>query len=72
MTAATKYRELAESLFTDLRRERPGTVRMSAHVCGRRTAALQVVTEYAAEHGFDVLVLGRHGEAGGGEHGLAR
>jgi len=57
--------ELAEALLADIRRELPpgSSVRLTAHVAyadGRSTG--QVVTEYAAEHGFDVLVLGRHGD----------
>jgi nucleotide-binding universal stress UspA family protein len=54
-----------EALFAELRRELPpgSSVRMTAHVVyadGRSPG--KVVTDYAAEHGFDVLVLGRHGD----------
>jgi nucleotide-binding universal stress UspA family protein len=57
--------ERAEALFAELHRELPslGSVRMTAHVVyadGRSPG--KVVTDYAAEHGFDVLVLGRHGD----------
>ena len=58
-------RERAEALIEELRRDlSPGsTVRMSMQVvCTDRDNAAEVVTEYAAEHGFDVLVLGRHGD----------
>jgi nucleotide-binding universal stress UspA family protein len=55
----------AEALFAALRREFPAgcSVRMTAHVeyADGRSAG-QVVMDYAAEHGFDVLVLGRHGD----------
>jgi nucleotide-binding universal stress UspA family protein len=61
---AKEISERAEALFADVRRELPpgSTVRITAHVVyadGRSTG--QIVTDYAAEHGFDVLVLGRHG-----------
>jgi nucleotide-binding universal stress UspA family protein len=58
-------RQLAETLISDLRRELPSAsaVRMSVQVvCTDRESPSQVVTAYAAEHGFDVLVLGRHGD----------
>jgi nucleotide-binding universal stress UspA family protein len=57
-------RELAETLFRELRQEMPvtGTVRLTFHaVYTDLDSPAQVVTDYAAEHGFDVLVLGRHG-----------
>jgi nucleotide-binding universal stress UspA family protein len=57
-------RERAEALFDELRRDpaAAGTVRMSAQVVYADDRSLgKVVTDYAAEHGFDVLVLGRHG-----------
>jgi nucleotide-binding universal stress UspA family protein len=57
--------ERAEALFAELRRElSPGSsIRMTSHVVyadGRNPG--KVVTDYATEHGFDVLVLGRHGD----------
>ena len=62
---ARNISEQAEALFTDVRRELPPgcAVRMTAHVeyADGRNAG-QVVTDYAAAHGFDVLVLGRHGD----------
>ena len=57
-------RELAERLFGELRREMPvtGTVRLTFQaVYTDLDSPAEVVTDYAAEHGFDVLVLGRHG-----------
>jgi len=62
---ARNVTELAETLLAGIRRELPPgcSVRMTAHVVyadGRSPG--QVVTDYAAEHGFDVLVLGRHGD----------
>ncbi len=57
--------ELAEIVFGELRRDLPtgNAVRMSAQVVyADRDTPAQVVTRYAAEHGFDVLVLGRHGD----------
>lgn len=57
-------RERAEALFDELRRNpsAAGTVRMSAQIVYADDRNLgKVVTDYAAEHGFDVLVLGRHG-----------
>jgi nucleotide-binding universal stress UspA family protein len=57
-------REMAEEVFGELRASLPpgSTVRMSAQVlyCDPGSPG-QAVTGYAAEHGFDVLVLGRHG-----------
>jgi nucleotide-binding universal stress UspA family protein len=57
---------LAEAHFEELRR-RPSVaqVRLSAHVLvDSRSSAGQAVCAYAAEHGFDLLILGRHGENG--------
>lgn len=56
---------LAESLLADIRRELPpgSSIRMTAHVVyADGQSPGRVVAEYAAEHGFDVLVLGRHGD----------
>lgn len=58
-------RELAEAVIGELRRDLPpgSAVRISVQVvCTDRDSPAEVVTEYAAEHGFDVLVLGRHGD----------
>jgi nucleotide-binding universal stress UspA family protein len=58
-------RTLAEGVFSDVRRELPATsaVRMSAQVIyADRDNPAQAVTEYAVQHGFDILVLGRHGD----------
>lgn len=63
-------RQLAETLFAELRRDLPtgSSVRLSVQVVSTDDDnPAQVVTEYATEHGFDVLVLGRHGD---GRHGL--
>lgn len=60
-----EIRRLAEACFDELRRgpSSPGGVRMSVQVVfSDRKSAGQVVSSYAAEHGFDVLVLGRHGD----------
>jgi nucleotide-binding universal stress UspA family protein len=57
-------REQAEAIFAELRRDAPGSggVRLSAQVVYADDRNLgKVVTDYAAEHGFDVLVLGRQG-----------
>jgi nucleotide-binding universal stress UspA family protein len=57
--------QLAETVFGELRRGLPAgsAVRMSAQVVyADRDTPARVVTRYAAEHGFDVLVLGRHGD----------
>jgi nucleotide-binding universal stress UspA family protein len=59
-------RERAEALFYELRRAQSSDsgIRMSAQVVfsADRDYPGQVVTDYAAEHGFDILVLGRHGD----------
>ena len=55
----------AEALVSELARcQRPDKpVRMSVQVVySDRGSAAQVVTEYAEQHGFDMLVLGRHGD----------
>jgi nucleotide-binding universal stress UspA family protein len=62
---AGNIRELAESLIDKLRREHAagGAVRISLQVVYTDSdSPARVVTDYAAEHGFDVLVLGRHGD----------
>lgn len=65
---------LAEAHFEQLRR-RPSAapVRLSAQVLlDSRRGPGEAVCEYAAEHGFDLLVLGRHGENGGRRSRLGR
>ncbi len=65
---------LAEARFKQLRRKpSTGQVRLTAHdlVDGRNSTA-HAVCEYAAVHGFDLLVLGRHGETGGKRSRLGR
>lgn len=60
-----ELRRLAEACFDQLRRgpQPTGGVRMSVQVVfSDRESAGQVVSGYAAEHGFDMLVLGRHGD----------
>jgi nucleotide-binding universal stress UspA family protein len=57
-------RQQAEALFDELRRgaSAGGAVRMSSQIVYASDRKLgRVVTDYAADHGFDVLVLGRHG-----------
>jgi nucleotide-binding universal stress UspA family protein len=57
-------REQAEALFDELRRGAlaGGGVRMSSQIVYADDRKLgKVVADYAADHGFDVLVLGRHG-----------
>lgn len=65
---------LAEARFEELRRKpSAGTVRLSAHVLvDSRKSPGHAVCDYAAEHGFDLLVLGRHGETGGRRSQLGR
>jgi nucleotide-binding universal stress UspA family protein len=58
-------RRMAEACFEEFRRgpSQPRGVRMSVQVVfSDRESAGQVVSNYAAEHGFDILVLGRHGD----------
>ena len=57
-------RQLAEKLLGELRREMPATdaVRLSAQIIYTDLdSPAQVVSDYATDHGFDLLVLGRHG-----------
>jgi nucleotide-binding universal stress UspA family protein len=57
-------RDQAEALFDELRLDAfaAALVRMSAQVVYADERKLgQVVTDYATDHGFDVLVLGRQG-----------
>lgn len=58
-------RKMAEACFDEFRRGQPtgDAVRTSVQVVfSDRESAGQVVSEYAVEHGFDMLVLGRHGD----------
>lgn len=62
---STALREHAEVLFDELRlgQSSDSGVRLSVQVVfSDRNNPGQVVTDYAAEHGFDILVLGRHGD----------
>jgi nucleotide-binding universal stress UspA family protein len=65
---------VAEARFEQLRQKpSAGNVRLSAHVLvDSRQSAGHAVCEYAAEHGFDLLILGRHGETGGRRSRLGR
>lgn len=68
-------RQLAEDLFAEVRRDWPAgcSVRLTAQVVSTdHDSPADVVTEYAAEHGFDVLVLGRHGDGRRGRSRLGR
>lgn len=68
-------REQAEALFGDLARvHRTDTpVRTSvAVVYSDRDSPGQIVTEYAEQHGFDILVLGRHGDGARSKARLGR
>jgi nucleotide-binding universal stress UspA family protein len=55
-------RRRAEERFERVRRSASG-VRMSLHIVEDRQVG-RAVCAYAAEHGFDLLVLGRHGDGG--------
>jgi len=63
-SAGSAARERAEALLGELRRSRPDDgARVSAQVVfSDRDDLGQTVTGYAAEHGFDVLIVGRHGD----------
>lgn len=65
---------LAEARFEQLRRNpSAGTLRLSAHVVvDSRNSPGHAVCAYAAEHGFDLLILGRHGETSGRRSRLGR
>jgi nucleotide-binding universal stress UspA family protein len=61
----SRIRDLAEAVIGELRRDLPpgSAVRITAHVvCADGDSPAELVTAYAAEHGFDLLVLGRHGD----------
>jgi nucleotide-binding universal stress UspA family protein len=60
-----ELRRLAEACFDELTRgpSRLGGVRMSVQIVfSDQESPGQVVSNYAAEHGFDILVLGRRGD----------
>ncbi len=54
-------RRRAEDRFERMRESAADGVRMSLHIVEDRQVGRAVCT-YAAEHGFDLLVLGRHGD----------
>jgi nucleotide-binding universal stress UspA family protein len=57
----------AEALLAEILRGQPAgsALRMSVKVVDTdREDPGRVLTGYAVEHGFDILVLGRHGEGG--------
>ena len=58
-----EIRRLAEAHFDGARQALPSGLRTSLHIVEDRQAA-RVVCDYAAEHGFDLLVVGRHGDGG--------
>lgn len=58
-----RLREHAEAVFGELQRDRPLGLRTSVKVIyADRDDPGRVVTDYAAQHGFDMIVLGRHGD----------
>jgi nucleotide-binding universal stress UspA family protein len=64
-TQTAGLRRQAEAIFGELARsQRPDIpIRMSVHlVYADHDSPGKVVTAYAEEHGFDMLVLGRHGD----------
>ncbi len=56
-------RRRAEERFERVRGSAPGGVRMSLHIVEDGQVG-RAVCAYAAEHGFDLLVLGRQGDGG--------
>lgn len=58
-------RRQAEEQFERVRRQDPATggIRMSMRIVVEEQVG-RAVCDYAAEHGFDLLVLGRHGSGG--------
>ncbi len=56
-------RRRAEEHFERLREAAAGGVRMTLQIVEDRQVG-RTVCDYAAEHGFDLLVLGRHGDGG--------
>ena len=64
-STSSALRDLAEGIFDEVRRDLPAgcAVQMTVQILHTdRESPAHVVTQYAAEHGFDVLVLGRHGD----------
>ncbi len=64
-------RRRAEERFERMRGLVAARVRMSLHIVEDRQVG-RAVCGYAAEHGFDLLVLGRHGDGGALHPGLGR
>ncbi len=65
---AAAIRHQAEAQFDRLRRRHQGAgeMRLSMHVLTEdKTGTGRAICDYAAAHGFDLLVLGRHGDGGG-------
>lgn len=62
--AGAGLRARAEALFGDIARGQGqgSLVRTSVQVIHSEASPDKVVTDYAEEHGFDILVLGRHGD----------
>jgi nucleotide-binding universal stress UspA family protein len=56
-------RRQAEERFERMRGSAAAGVRMSLHIVEDQQVG-RAVCGYAAEHGFDLLVLGRHGDGG--------
>jgi nucleotide-binding universal stress UspA family protein len=56
-------RRRAEERFERMRGSAAAGVRISLHIVEDRQVG-RAVCAYAAEHGFDLLVLGRHGDGG--------
>ncbi len=54
---------LAEDHFDRARREAPSGVRMSLQIVENQQIG-RTVCDYAVEYGFDLLVVGRHGDGG--------
>ena len=64
-------RHYTERLFSQVRRRRAdGGARPGKPADRRGRGSARAVCEYAAEHGFDLLVLGRHGDGGVRHHRL--
>lgn len=64
-TERASIRRRAEEQFERVRRANPAAagIRMSLQIVADRQVG-RTVCDYAAEHGFDLLVLGRHGDGG--------
>jgi len=59
----TAIKRRAEERFEWVRGSAAAGVRMTLHIVEDQQAG-KAVCAYAAEHGFDLLVLGRHGDGG--------